>query len=60
VEESRVDAEVPEVVRRVNVDAVVLEREKNRRVDEVRFGASKFVVAGERGGDMGPRTSFRR
>lgn len=47
-------------------DAVVEDRdkvplsEKNRRVDEDRFGASKLVIAGESGGELGPRRSLRR
>jgi hypothetical protein len=45
----------------VRRDADVLEREseKKRRVEDVRFGGAK-VVAGERGGDMGPRRLLRR
>jgi hypothetical protein len=47
----------PEMVRR---EAVVLEREKKRRVDDVRLGGTKLVAAGDNGGVLGPRRSFRR
>jgi hypothetical protein len=54
------------VMRREVVDVVVLEREsvvfseKKRRVEDARFGGAKVTTAGESGGDMGPRRSFRR
>jgi len=55
------------VMRREDVvDAVVLEREsvvfseKKRRVEDARLGGANVVPVGERGGDMGPRRSFRR
>lgn len=40
-------------------DKVVLS-EKNRRVDEARFGGAKFATGGESGGEFGPRRSFSR
>lgn len=51
----------PEVVRREDADALVLERdsvlpsEKKRLVDEARFGGAKVVSGGDKGGEFGPR-----
>lgn len=52
-----------ETVRRDAVEAereMVWLREKKRRVDPDRFTGAGLGTAGERGGDMGPRRSFRR
>jgi hypothetical protein len=56
----------PEVVRREEVDAVVLLRdsvwlsEKKRLVDEARFGGGKLVTGGDNGGELGPRRPLSR
>jgi len=52
-----------ETVRRDAVEAereMVWLREKKRRVDPERFTGAGLGAAGERGGDMGPRRSFKR
>lgn len=52
-----------ETVRREAVEAerdIVWLREKKRRVEPERFTGAGLGAAGERGGDMGPRRSFRR
>lgn len=56
----------PEAVRREEVDAVVLLRdrvwlsEKKRLVDEARLGGGKLVTGDDKGGEFGPRRSFSR
>jgi hypothetical protein len=53
-------------VRRDDTDAVVLERdsvvlsEKKRLVEAERFGGTNVVAGGDKGGELGPRRSFRR
>lgn len=52
-----------EIVRREAVDAereMVWLSEKKRRVEAERFTGAGSGTTGERGGDMGPRRSFRR
>jgi hypothetical protein len=56
-----------DTVRRDVDDAAVFERdsvplrEKKRRVDEVRFTGPPYSrPAGDRGGEFGPRSSFKR
>lgn len=56
-----------ETIRRENDDVPVFERdkvplrEKKRRVDEVRFtGPPYSKPVGERGGEFGPRSAFKR
>lgn len=57
----------PEMARREEaVDALVDERdsvplkEKNRRVDDERFGGTKAETGGESGGELGPRRWLSR
>ena len=55
-----------ELARRENDDAFVEERErvplreKNRRVDEERFGGAKLTGGDDKGGELGPRSSLSR
>lgn len=53
--EERVRREAVEVEREI-----VWLREKKRRVDAERLTGAGVGAAGDRGGDMGPRRSFRR
>jgi hypothetical protein len=53
---ARRSADVAEVLERDNV----LLREKKRRLEDVRFSGAKVVGGEDKGGELGPRRSFRR
>jgi hypothetical protein len=53
---ARRGADVAEVLERDNV----LLREKKRRLEDVRFSGVKVVGGDDRGGELGPRRSFKR